>query len=93
MNYKGIYKYEQNNKSSHATTGDFKIRAGGVFERRKWTELEFRVNRLSSYTEVQTLNMCVKLLYSFELPFVAKAIMGRIRREGLRWKRSQFFMF
>jgi len=40
----------------------------------------------------QTLNMYAKLLCSFELPFVAKTITGRIHGEGLRWKISQFFM-
>ena len=56
-------------------------------------EKEFRVNRVSSCVDIHTLAMYVKLLCSFELPFVVKAITSRIRGEGLRWKLSQFFLF
>ena len=59
---------------------------GVIVRREEMDEQEFRVNRLSPCADVQTLY--VKLFCSFELPFVAKAIMGRIRREGLRWKLS-----
>ena len=49
----------------------------------KVEEQGFRVNCVSPCINVQTLYMYVELICSFELPFVAKAIMGRIRREGL----------
>jgi len=56
-------------------------------------EQKFRENRVCPCVDVQTLDMYVRLLCAFELPFVAKAIKGRIRREGLQLKLSQFFLF
>ena len=49
-----------------------------LFESRNWIKQEFRVNRLCLCTDDQTLNMYEDLLYSFESPFVAQAITGRI---------------
>jgi len=36
--------------------------------------------------------MYVKLMCSFELSFVVKAIMGHIRKAGMRWKLFSIFM-
>jgi len=55
-----------------------------VFKKEK--EQKFRVNCAGPYINVQALSMYVELMCSFEL--VAKAITGRIRKEGLRWKLS-----
>jgi len=52
-----------------------------LFEKEK--EQKFRVNRAGPYINVQALGMYVELMCSFELPFVAKAITGRILRESL----------
>ena len=56
---------------------------------RRWKRSRsFRANGVGPYINVQALSMNVVLMCSFELPFVAKVIIDRVRREGMRWKLS-----